>query len=137
MHACFVMLIAGPVLADAPDSATCNIQKGPCVAFTASGMEVYFWITPRPVKAMQDVEFAVMLKRKGKPVTGASVAIDLTMPGMYMARNQPKLTEEAPGTYRGRGVMPRCASGRRIWKASITVGRTIPTEGADFRFEVW
>ena len=116
--------------------ANCAIHTAPCVAMTDSGVEVELSIAPRPVAAMQDLEFRVVLSRKGRPVSGAAVVLDLSMPGMFMGNNQPRLSEERPGRFRGRGVIPRCVTGQRTWKAFVAVAQGGSIEKVFFLFEV-
>jgi hypothetical protein len=47
------------------------------------------------------------------------ITIDLGMPGMFMGNNVVTLRRQASGLYRGTGIIPRCLSGRRLWKAAV------------------
>ena len=59
--------------------------------------------------------------------------IDLNMPKMNMGRNRVKMGSVAPHVYEGKGIIVRCASGHRVWKATVVV----PNLGkADFIFDV-
>ena len=73
---------------------------------------------PKPVKAMQDLKF--LLTIKGKQPTSHPY-INLGMPGMNMGPNQVKLTPARAGVYEGTGMIVRCPSGRRTWRALVTV----------------
>jgi hypothetical protein len=75
-------------------------------------------ITPRPVKAMQDLVFTVSIS--GNPPSKAPY-IDLGMPGMKMGPNRVLLKRTDQGFYKGKGVIVRCPSGRRTWFADITI----------------
>ena len=87
-------------------------------------------IEPKPVKAMQDLTFTVTFTNE-KPV--AAPYIDLGMPGMNMGRNRVILKPAGELIYRGEGVIVRCPSGRRTWKAKVTV----PDAGSvEFVFDV-
>jgi hypothetical protein len=130
------MVIAGHRPAGAGDYIDCAIQDGPCMKTTGSGIEVLFDVTPRPAEAMRELEFSVSLRKKGKPLTGASLLLDLSMPGMFMGNNQPRLFEGVDGIYRGRGVIPRCPTGSRIWNAFIAVRQGSTVEQVTFLFEV-
>jgi hypothetical protein len=95
----------------------CDAHKGVC--FQSSGnLSVSLEITPRPVKAMQDLVFKVS-------VQGASPAeplrIDLGMPAMKMGPNQVVLKPTGSGKYEGSGVIVRCPSGKRTWFANVIV----------------
>jgi hypothetical protein len=103
----------------------CAIQIGPCTKKLAGGI-----ITPKPVRAMHDLTFTVALS--GLTPT-ADPFIDLGMPGMVMGPNRVPLRRAGGGTYQGTGVIVRCPSGRRTWKATVT----IPGKGAvEFVFDV-
>jgi hypothetical protein len=107
----------------------CDVHAGPCRAHI-SGTKVSLDIEPKPVKAMQDLTFTVTFAGE-KPV--AAPYIDLGMPGMNMGRNRVILKPAGESLYRGEGVIVRCPSGRRTWKAKVT----IPNEGSvEFVFDV-
>jgi hypothetical protein len=113
----------------------CDINAGPCVR-AAGPLGVTLSIAPRPVTAMKELVFEVSLEISGGPVSGASVNIELSMPGMYMGRNMVELEETGGGRYGGKGVLPRCPSGGLLWKADVLVA--IPdyeTRRAAFLFE--
>jgi hypothetical protein len=101
-----------------------------------SGTEVTFDVTPRPVKAMAELLFTVTITKNSKPVTGADVTLDLTMPGMVMGKNSPQLAPGKDGRYAGKGVIVRCPSGKKVWKADIMVSSKQGNESASFIFEV-
>jgi hypothetical protein len=67
------------------------------------------------------MEVAVDVSRGGGPVEGAEVALELSMPGMYMGENRVALAPLGGGRYRGKAVLVRCASGRRDWVAEVAV----------------
>ena len=124
-------------VASDPEKATidCRASAGTCVK-TIDGITITFDISPKPVKVMNDLTFAVTLTTKDKPVRGASVMIDLTMPGMFMGKNAVKLKEGTEGAHTGRGVIVRCPSGEKTWQASVVVRRADKTTIAAFTFEV-
>lgn len=100
----------------AQNPINCNIHEGPCTLFL-SGREVTLDILPKPVKAMKDLTFRVTLtddKLSSLPY------IDLDMPGMKMGPNGVVLKKVGEGIYEGVGVIIRCSSGRRTWKATVT-----------------
>ncbi len=94
-----------------------DIHAGP-VAASAGGQEVILDISPRPVRAMRELAFAVELPGAGG---GATPRIDLEMPGMRMPPNRVDLRKGADGLYRGTGAIVRCGSGRRTWSATVTL----------------
>jgi hypothetical protein len=112
-----------------PDRVVCDVHAGPCRAHI-SGTKVSLDIEPKPVKAMQDLTFSVTFAGE-KPV--AAPYIDLGMPGMNMGRNRVILRSAGELVYRGEGVIVRCPSGRRTWKAKVT----FPDVGSvEFVFDV-
>jgi hypothetical protein len=113
----------------AQPAVDCAIQSGPCTKSFADGT-LTLDITPKPVKAMHDLTFTVVLSGL-TPTTDPF--IDLGMPGMVMGPNRVPLRPAGDGTYQGTGVIVRCPSGRRTWKATVTV----PGKGAvEFVFDV-
>ena len=104
--------------ATAADSViNCDAHKGVC-SQSSGDLTVSLEISPRPVKAMQDLVFKVSIE-------GASPTrpphIDLGMPAIKMGPNQVALKSTGPGTYEGRGVIVRCKSGKRTWFANVIV----------------
>lgn len=121
----------------AESGTQCNIQAGPCSREIAGGLTVAFDILPKPVSAMSDITFSVALTRQGTPATDVfSVMLDLSMPGMYMGKNQPTMKKAGAGRYEGKGVIIRCPSGKKTWQAQVTVDHEGKTSVADFVFEV-
>ena len=112
-----------------PPRVECDAHAGPCRTHI-SGTRVSLDIEPKPVKAMHDLTFTVTFAGE-KPV--AAPYIDLGMPGMNMGRNRVILKPAGELSYRGEGVIVRCPSGRRTWKAKVTV----PDVGSvEFVFDV-
>ncbi len=95
----------------------CDIHHSTCTQ-ALSDIEITLDISPKPVKAMTDLTFKVTLK--GKQPLGAPY-IDLGMPGMKMGPNRVALRVLEHGVYEGTGIIVRCPSGKRIWKATVTV----------------
>jgi hypothetical protein len=116
-----ILVIGGqisPHLALAGDTPiNCDAHKGAC-SQSLGDINISLEITPRPVKAMQDLVFKVSIE-------GAAPAdhprIDLGMPAMKMGPNQVALKPTGPGTYEGTGVIVRCPSGKRTWFANVIV----------------
>ena len=122
----FCTLIIPTAIAD--DSLiNCDAHKGAC-SQAIDGLTVSLEITPRPVKAMQDLVFKVSLS--GNPPAQSPYPppqnpyIDLGMPAMKMGPNRVELKENGAGTYEGHGVIVRCKSGRRTWFANVTIPAT-------------
>lgn len=112
-----------------PHRVRCDVHVGPCNA-TLKSTKVSLDINPKPVKAMQDLTFTVTLEGE-KPA--AAPYIDLSMPGMNMGRNRVVLEQSGESIFQGKGIIVRCPSGRRTWKAKITA----PNVGSvEFVFDV-
>jgi hypothetical protein len=125
-----VCLLSGHARAQVVEAAVdCAIQSGSCTNNLAGGT-VTLDISPRPVRAMHDLTFTVTfsgVKPAHDPV------IDLAMPGMIMGPNRVVLKRAGETTYQGTGVIVRCPSGRRTWKATVTLP---DTGSAEFVFDV-
>jgi hypothetical protein len=65
---------------------------------------------------MQELAVRVAI-RPAAPTS--TVAVSFSMPGMTMGENRSKLRATAPGTYEGKAVLVRCATGRRDWIADV------------------
>jgi len=62
-------------------------------------------IDPNPPTPMQEATLELTLRDgQGRAILGASVQLDLTMPGMQMPVNQPQVTEVGRGVYRARAM---------------------------------
>jgi len=114
---------AGPDKADAEDSVRGrkpgrDVHAGP-VAGSAGGQAVILDISPRPVRAMRELTFAVEIP--GSNDRGGAPRIDLEMPAMRMPPNRVDLRRGADGIYRGTGAIVRCGSGKRTWSATVTL----------------
>jgi len=122
-------------------AAECRIDAGACIKkMRAEDLTVSLDIRPKPVKTMSELVFSVSLSKGGAPVTGADVALNLTMPGMYMAANKTALQHKGGGKYEGKGVIVRCPSGRKRWKAEVLINKNGAGQGpeikTDYVFEV-
>ena len=107
----------------------CDIHQNAC-SQELPGYTVTLDITPKPVSAMKDLSFRVL-------ITGEKLQenpfIDLGMPGMKMGPNRVHLKAVSATTYEGKGVIVRCPSGHRVWRATVT----LPQKGAvEFIFDV-
>jgi hypothetical protein len=98
------------------EAVKCDVHGGTCCS-TLDGTKVTLNITPKPVKAMHHLDFTVTFAGE-QPVIDPY--IDLTMEGMNMGRNRVMLKPRGDSLYQGKGVIVRCPSGRRTWKARIT-----------------
>ena len=129
----FLLTAAGPISAGDKyqEMINCDLHRGACTQNLA-GAAITLAVTPRPVKAMQDLLFQVRLSGKRPEVTQLPY-IDLGMPGMNMGPNRVLLKSAGNAVYEGRGVIVRCPSGRRTWQATVTVPNLGQT---DFIFDV-
>jgi hypothetical protein len=130
-----VFLLLAPGCISAGDKyqemINCDLHRGACTRNLA-GATVTLAVTPRPVKAMQDLLFQVTIGGK-LPPSARLPYIDLGMPGMNMGPNRVQLKSTGTATYEGSGVIVKCPSGRRTWQARLT----IPGVGqTDFIFDV-
>lgn len=114
-----VMIIV-PVQAAAADQngvVNCDIHHNACTQ-KLPGTRVVLDIYPKPVKAMTDLKFKIVLTGK---LPKTAPYIDLGMPGMKMGPNRVLLRWQGNGVYEGTGIIVRCPSGKKIWKASVTI----------------
>ena len=112
-----------------PEAANCNIHHDICTQ-KLSETVIILDILPKPVKAMRNLKFKITLKGKQPP---DAPYIDLGMPGMEMGPNRVPLKISEQGVYEGTGIIVRCPTGKRIWKATVTVPETGSVE---FVFDV-
>jgi hypothetical protein len=113
-----------------PTPGACDInQEGGC---TEAG--ITFYIEPRPVAAMKDSVFSIRVDDPSLVPDKTDLALHLTMPGMDMGANRFRLKSITPGWYSGKGVIPRCPSGSKLWRAAIL--DISARELAAFNFEV-
>lgn len=129
-----MLFLAAACMREEAARPDCLIDAGPCSRAVGT-MEVTLDVSPRPVRAMRDLQFTVRLRRDGLPVEKAGVEVDLTMPGMRMGENRVLLRHGGEGRYQGRGVIVRCPSGQKLWKVSVLVNEREQTLAADFLFE--
>jgi len=118
--AVFLLALAVPAIADDRSNSiiNCDIQKGPC-SQTVAECRVSLDISPKPVKAMQDLTFRVTVD--GPAEISSQPYIELGMPAMKMGPNKVLLEDLGGGVFEGRGVIVRCKSGRRTWQAEIKI----------------
>jgi hypothetical protein len=140
-HILFTVAILAAIFVSAPGHISagdkyqkminCDLHRGAC-SQSLAGSKITLAVTPRPVKAMQDLMFQVRLSGK-LPKVNQLPYIDLGMPGMDMGPNRVQLKFAGNAIYEGQGVIVRCPSGRRTWQATVT----IPDVGqTDFIFDV-
>ncbi|MDH4164255.1 MAG: hypothetical protein OEW15_16450 [Nitrospirota bacterium] len=138
LAALFVLLMLLRASAPAVDDnavAWCRINDGPCRT-AVQNLIVSLDITPRPVMTMRELSFTVSLLTTAQAPVDAAVSVDLTMPGMVMGRNTIILKSRSAGRYEGMGVIVRCPSGEKLWRATIDIRRAGRTVSVPFLFEV-
>ncbi|MDI6801830.1 MAG: FixH family protein [Thermodesulfovibrionales bacterium] len=115
----------------------CAINAGACIkTIGVDDIRAMFDVNPKPVKTMKELVFNINIKKGEVPVEDAMVSLNLTMPGMFMGINKPALTHKGKGRYEGKGVIPRCPSGLKIWKADVTIERGERVASGSYTFEV-
>jgi len=115
-----LLIMPSPSVHAVEHPADCSIDQGSCTKL-AGNREVIFDISPKPVRVMKEVTFIVhVIGRNVAP----TLLLDLSMPGMYMGRNEVVLKKRPDGAYVGKGVLPRCLSGKRLWQAEIDIAGT-------------
>ncbi len=98
-------------------SADCNaINTGPCTKQVRQRM-VTLEIDPKPVRHMAELTFRVTLD----PCTElpSILLLDLGMPGMMMGKNQVTMVRKNSCNWEGKGIIVRCMSGGKTWRATI------------------
>jgi hypothetical protein len=107
--------------------AACDLAAGPCARRLEGGGEVVLELSPRPLAAMKELAVKVTVRPRAptaSPAPTPTVTVSFTMPGMTMGENRSSLTGTGPGTYEGKAVLVRCATGRRDWVADVELGGT-------------
>ena len=114
---CILLMLLVSCSDGAEHAADCVMDQGSCSKKTGQ-TEIIFDITPKPVKAMRTLMFAVTIKGGKSPETPL---LGLSMPGMYMGKNEVLLRKSSDGTFTGTGIIPRCPSGKRLWQAGVEI----------------
>ncbi|MBV9850756.1 MAG: FixH family protein [Armatimonadetes bacterium] len=88
---------------------------------------------PPVPRQLDPTQFTIMVKdAHGRPISGATVTADLTMPGMDMGENKVALTPQAPGTYAGAGRFTMAGS----WRVTVTAVRANDRSAQSFPITV-
>jgi hypothetical protein len=117
---------AGP---EAGSVVNCAIQTGPCTRLL-DGRRVTLDVQPKPVSAMTDLTFTVTIEGADEKT---AAHIELNMPAMNMGKNLVALKRNEKGDFVGQGVIVRCRSGIRTWRAKVVVD---DLGAAEFIFDV-
>jgi hypothetical protein len=119
----FMLLLALPLTAHAaglrlPATPDCQINSGTC-SKTYGDITLTLDIQPKPVKVMKELTFTVTVVKGKKDYDRLS--LDLQMVGMNMGPNQVTLLKAGPGRYTGKGIIPKCHSGKKLWAAIVAL----------------
>jgi hypothetical protein len=97
----------------------CDAGLAVCSAPLGAGGEVTLELAPRRVRT--NTELAITVALRGVGAAPDVVKVAFTMDGMEMGRNEVRLTPAGDGRHVGKGVLVRCASGRKDWTAEVIV----------------
>lgn len=99
--------------------ASCSSNTPPMQATqTAGAFSVSLSVDPDPPEAMQDTLLELRLfDAKEQPISGASVSLDLTMPGMQMPMNRPEVVESRNGVYQAKTLLTMAGK----WQIQVLV----------------
>lgn len=125
----FLFFTAFSSASSAEANPPCDLNYTSCTQ-TFSGCHVTLDINPKPIRAMKNLTFILVVSGK-KPE--AEPSIDLGMPGMKMGLNRLNLTLVKESTYQGKGVVVKCPSGKKTWQALVTIP---PLGTVEFVFDV-
>lgn len=114
-----------------PAVQDCDINNGPCSKKVGTA-QVVLDIDPKPVKAMKELTFTITVKGMKEY---ESLRLKLKMPDMYMGNNEVRLVRAGGGRYTGKGAIPKCHSGKRLWVATVEIPGLTPPE-TSFLFNV-
>lgn len=90
-------------------------------------------MTPRPPTSLDPTVLTVRVTdAAGKPVSGATVTINLDMPAMPMGRNEVKAGETRAGTYVGMGRFTMAGA----WRVTVTARKRSERATQGFPVEV-
>jgi hypothetical protein len=108
-----------PFLVIALGLVSCSSNISPMQATqTAGAFSVSLNVAPDPPVPMQDALLELKLVDfKGQPISGASVSLDLTMPGMQMPMNRPEVVESGGGVYQAKTLFTMAGK----WQIQVTV----------------
>jgi hypothetical protein len=97
----------------------CGATASPVVHTQTSGsLSATLEVLPFPPAPMEDTVLELALRDSDqRPVSGASVVFDLTMPAMEMPVNRPQATEEESGVYRANAIFTMAGE----WQIRVAV----------------
>ena len=112
-------------------AATGPVSENPAIQ-ESGGLLVSLGLDPYPPSVTKSSDFEVILTdTAGKPVSDATISLDLTMPGMYMPPNQLNMQSSGEGKYH--------ATGRFTMRGPWRIEAIISTGGKSQSvfFDVW
>ncbi len=109
--------------------APCNLNTGPC-SVAVGNRTVTLEIMPKPARTLAPITFAIAVSDR---VVADQLIVDLSMPEMYMGTNRIVARRTGGSTFVGKGIIPHCPSGKKLWQASIELA---DAQAAAFRFHV-
>lgn len=115
-----------------PLLGACGLQASPAPFTQTSGsLSATLEILPYPPPMMQETSLELTLRDTGgKPVSGAKVQFDLTMPGMEMPPNRPEAAEVGDGVYQAQAIFTMAGE----WQIRIEVSHL--GQGEEFIFRL-
>jgi hypothetical protein len=111
---------------------SCGPTPSPAVDTQTSGsLTATLRVLPFPPVPMEDTILELTLRDADQqPVSGAAVALDLTMPAMEMPVNRPQATEVESGVYRADAIFTMAGE----WQILVEV--SYQGQDEEFRFPV-
>ncbi len=92
----------------------------PAPPVSSPNLRVALSVSPQPTKQVDPATFTVRVTdATGQPVTGATVAVSLNMPGMDMGENKIMTAMQSSGTYVGTGRITMSGA----WQATVTAAK--------------
>ena len=89
-------------------------------------------LDPYPPSVTKSSDFEVILTdTAGKAVSGATISLDLTMPGMYMPPNQLQMQSSGEGKYHAAGRFTM----RGPWRIEVII--SMGGQSQSVFFDVW
>lgn len=87
---------------------------------TAGALTMSLRITPNPPAPMRETLMRLTLSdSRGQPVSAADVSMDLTMPGMAMPANRPRVLAEGDGVYSAKTIFSMAGT----WKIEVAIAQ--------------
>jgi hypothetical protein len=115
-----------------PAQATAAAQHPNGAFQVTNGLMVALELEPYPPSMSQASQFKVTLAdTQGRAIGGATISVDLTMPGMYMPPNKIDLAASGGGEYMAEGHFTM----RGPWRMEVII--TLNEQTQSVFFDVW